>query len=64
MNPETREPIFVILFMLIGFLIGVIMLYVYSLSHHSERKIVENTPACFYLDDDYKRQFSWECDDE
>lgn len=49
--------------MLFGFFIGMIIHLSYYIESHTEKDIVENTSACFYLDNDYKRQFSWECEE-
>ena len=49
--------------MLFGFFIGMVIHLSYYLESHTEKDIVENTSACFYLDDDYNKQFSWECEE-
>ena len=31
---------------------------------HTEQDIVDNTQACFYLDEDHERKFSWDCSEK
>lgn len=52
----------------IGMLIGGVLTAMFFLNildgTYTQQSIVNNTQACFYLDEDHERKFSWDCSEK